>query len=67
MTAVFRKSEFATTLFQVHRCIPIYLAAIPIPLVTHILFCIPVLFLLYTIVTFSSEIVGKVDEERFCA
>jgi hypothetical protein len=52
MTAVFRNSEFATTLFQVHRCIPIYLAAIPIPPKTHILFYIPFLFLVYTIITF---------------
>jgi hypothetical protein len=55
ITAVFRNSEFATTLFQVLRCIPIYLAAIPIPPETHILFYIPfLLFLVYTIVTFPS-------------
>jgi hypothetical protein len=53
MTAAFRNSEFATTIFQVHRCMPIYLAAIPIPLETHILFyIIPLLFLLYSIATF---------------
>jgi hypothetical protein len=58
ITAVFRNSEFATTLCQVHRCIPIYLAAIPIPPVTHILFYIPyLLFLVYTtIVTFPSAV-----------
>jgi hypothetical protein len=55
ITAVFRNREFATTLFQVLRCIPIYLAAIPIPPETHILFYyIPFLFLVYTIVTFPS-------------
>jgi hypothetical protein len=55
ITAVFRNSEFATTLFQVLRCIPIYLTAIPIPPETHILFYyIPFLFLVYTIVTFPS-------------
>jgi hypothetical protein len=54
ITAVFRNSEFATTLFQVLTCIPIYLAAIPIPPETHILFYIPFLFLVYTIVTFPS-------------
>jgi hypothetical protein len=55
ITAVFRNSEFATTLFQVLRCIPIYLAAIPIPPETHILFYIPFLFLVYTMVAFPSE------------
>jgi hypothetical protein len=55
ITAVFQNSEFATTLFQVLMCIPIYLAAIPIPPETHTLFYnIPFLFLVYTIVTFPS-------------
>jgi hypothetical protein len=55
ITAVFRNSEFATTLFQVHRCIPKYLAAIPIPPETHITFYIPFSFLIYAIVTFPSR------------
>jgi hypothetical protein len=54
ITAIFRNSEFAATLFQVFRCIPKHLAAIPIPPETHILFYIPFLFLVYTIVTFPS-------------
>jgi hypothetical protein len=55
ITAVFRNCEFATTLLQVHNmCIPIYLAAIPIPPETHIQFYVPFLFLVYIIVTFPS-------------
>jgi hypothetical protein len=41
ISAVFQNSELTTILFQVHRCIPIYLAAIPIPPETHILFYVP--------------------------
>jgi hypothetical protein len=58
-TAVFQNSAFATTLLQVYdRCIPIHLAAIPIPPKTNDLFYISFLLVFYTIVTYPSAVLG---------